>query len=228
MDASLIAHLEPVCLLSQGRQEEIANLCFVEKVSKDIDPFRMNVVKNSQSLYLLKGNLGIKFADGAKAVLRSGTDLARYPVGGDRAKIELAVALTDIEIVRIDTDLLDIMMTWDQLAGYEQSGAKHEEIRPTSTPAARGAGNWMKQTGAFSAANLQSGVFSQLPPANIDEMFRRMVSVPVQKNQIVIMQGAEGDYYYLIEAGTATVSRIAQPGEQSSSISRTESWRRLR
>lgn len=213
MDASLISHLEPVCLLSPGRQEEIASLCFVEKVSKDIDPFRMNVVKNSQSLYLLKGNLGIKFSNGTKAILRGGTDLARFPVGGGRLEVEMATALTEIEIVRIDTDLLDIMMTWDQLAGYEQSGAKPDEAKLAGALPARGAGNWMKQTAVFSAGNLQSGVFSRLPPSNIDEMFRRMVSMPVQKEQVIIMQGAEGDYYYLIESGSANVTRIAQPGE---------------
>lgn len=213
MDASAISHLEPVCLLSPGRQEEIAGLCFIEKVSKDIDPFRLNVVKNSQSLYLLKGDLGLKFDDGTKVILRGGTDLARYPVGGGRKQLKLAIALTEVEIVRIDTDLLDIMMTWDQLAGYEQSGTRHEPVRPAGTPQARGAGGWMKQTGVFSAGNLQSGVFSRLPPANIDEMFRRMVSIPVQANQVVIMQGAEGDYYYMIESGSATVTRVAEPGE---------------
>lgn len=212
MDASLIARLEPVCLLSPGRQEEIAELCFVEKVSKDIDPFRMNVVKNSQSLYLLKGELGLKFDDGTKVVLRGGTDLARYPVGSGRKQLSLAIALSELEIVRIDTDLLDIMMTWDQLAGYEQSGARIPDAKPSGAPAARGAGGWMKQTGVFSAGNLQTGVFSRLPPSNIDEMFRRMVSVPVQKDQVVIMQGAEGDYYYLIESGTAQVTRVSEPG----------------
>jgi rhodanese-related sulfurtransferase len=214
VDTTLISHLEPICLLSPGRQEEVAALCFVEKVSKDIDPFRLNVVKNSQSLYLLKGNVGLKFKDGTKGVLRGGSDLSRYPVGGGRAQLELAIALTECEIVRIDTDLLDIMMTWDQLAGYEQSGTRHEEVKPAGTPQARGAGSWMKQTAVFSADNLQSGVFSRIPPSNIDEMFSRMVSVPVQKDQVVIMQGAEGDYYYLIESGTASVTRIAQPGEQ--------------
>ncbi|MCX7628557.1 MAG: cyclic nucleotide-binding domain-containing protein [Methylophilaceae bacterium] len=212
MDASRIAHLEPVCLLSPERQKEIASLCFVEKVSKDIDPFRMNVVKNSQSLYLLTGNLAVHFVGGKKIVLRGGTDLARYPVGGGRMQVESARALTDIEIVRIDTDLLDIMMTWDQLAGYEQSVLSHDVSKTAGTPAARGAGSWMKQTGVFSAGNLQSGVFSRLPPANIDEMFRRMTSLPVKAGQVIILQGAEGDYYYLIESGIAVVTRITEPG----------------
>jgi rhodanese-related sulfurtransferase len=214
MDAAAISHLEPVCLLSPGRQQEIAGLCFVEKVSKDIDPFRLNVVKNSQSLYLLKGDMGLKFEDGTKIILRGGTDLARYPVGGGRKPLKLAIALTEVEIVRIDTDLLDIMMTWDQIAGYEQSGAHLPEAKPTGAPPARGAGNWMKQTGVFSADSLQSGVFSRLPPANIDEMFRRMTSIPVKVGQVIIMQGADGDYYYLIESGTASVSRVTNPGEQ--------------
>jgi rhodanese-related sulfurtransferase len=214
MDAAAISHLEPVCLLSPGRQKEIAGLCFVEKVSKDIDPFRLNVVKNSQSLYLLKGDMGLKFEDGTKIILRGGTDLSRYPVGGGRKPLQLAIALTEVEIVRIDTDLLDIMMTWDQIAGYEQSGAHLQETKPTGTPPARGAGSWMKQTGVFSADSLQSGVFSRLPPANIDEMFRRMTSIPVKAGQVIIMQGAEGDYYYLIESGTASVTRVTNPGQQ--------------
>ena len=211
VNCSLIKHLEPICQLSPGRQQEIADLCFVEKVSKDIDPFRMNVVKNSQSLYLLNGDLGLKFENDTKIVLRANSDLARFPVGGERAQLKLAVALTDIEIVRIDTDLLDIMMTWDQLAGYEQSGPRQEEAKPADIPPPRGAGNWMKQTGVFSAGSLQSGVFSRLPPANIDEMFRRMVNIAVQAGQKIIVQGADGDYYYMIESGTADVTRVNQP-----------------
>ncbi len=210
VNSALLSRLEPICLLSSGRQQEIADLCFVEKVSKNIDPFRINVVKNSQSLYLLQGELGLKFEDDTKVVLRADSDLARFPVGGGRKPLKLAMAITDIEIVRIDTDLLDIMMTWDQLAGFEQSEVKHEGVKPDVS--ARGAGSWMKQTGVFSAENLQSGVFSRLPPANIDEMFRRMVNVPVEAGQVIIMQGAEGDYYYMIESGTATVTRVAEPG----------------
>ena len=62
VDQSLLASLDPVSSLSPGRLAELASLCFVETVSKDLDPFRMNVVKNSQSLYLLKGELGLRFS----------------------------------------------------------------------------------------------------------------------------------------------------------------------
>lgn len=210
VDKSILANLDPVSSLSPGRMAELADLCFVERVSKDLDPFRMNVVKNSQSLYLLKGELGLRFEDGDKKILQAGTDAARRPVGAGQGKLKYAMALTDIEIIRIDNDLLDIMMTWDQLAGYEKSASQESILQPAEV--ARGTAEWMRSTGAFSAGELQSGVFSKLPPANLEEMFRRMASVPVRAGQTIIVQGSEGDYYYLIESGIAEVTRNVEAG----------------
>ncbi len=213
VDQTLLAKLEPISTLSPGRLKELAGLCFVEKVSKDIDPFRMNVVKSAQSMYLLKGDLGLRFADGSKRILRGGTDAAKHPVdANNRILIQDTIALTEIEIVRIDLDLLDIMMTWDQLAGYETSAPKPAATGavPIDKEQKRGTGGWMADTTVFSASKLQNGVFSRLPPANIEEMFRRMTSLSVQAEQVIITQGAEGDYYYLIENGTAVVSRVVE------------------
>jgi rhodanese-related sulfurtransferase len=212
LDQSLLAQLEPISSLSPGRLKELASLCFAEKVSKDIDPFRMNVVKSAQSMYLLKGDLGLRFVDGTKKILRGGSDAAKHPIDAKRSVLQDTIALTEIEIVRIDLDLLDIMMTWDQLAGYETS-APHPAAVPgaaISGEQGRGTGVWMADTSIFSASKLQNGVFSRLPPANIEEMFRRMTHLPVKAEQVIITQGAEGDYYYLIESGTAVVSRVVE------------------
>ncbi len=214
VDKSLLENLDPVSSLSPERLTELAGLCFVESVSKDLDPFRMNVVKNSQSLYLLKGELGLRFEDGRKVVLRAGTEEARHPVGAGQGKLRYALAVTDLEIVRIDTDLLDIMLTWDQLAGYEKSAPSLPSPGQAASPG-RGAAGWMVETGVFSAGKLHSGVFSKLPPSNVEEMFHRMCSIPVTAGQVIIEQGAEGDYYYLIESGSAEVSRNVGMGQPS-------------
>src|SRR5690606_10387321 len=153
--------------------KELAGLCFVEKVSKDIDPFRMNIVKSAQSMYLLKGDLGLRFQNGTKKILRGGTEAAKHSVDAYRTGIQDPVALTEIEIIRIDLDLLDIMMTWDQLAGYETSVPKPAvDAVKLDSESKRSTGGWMADTTVFSASKLQNGVFSQLPPANIEEMFR--------------------------------------------------------
>jgi rhodanese-related sulfurtransferase len=209
VDKAILARLDPISSLSSRRLAELADLCFVETVSKDLDPFRMNMVKASQALYLLKGELGLRFENGDKQVLRGGSEEARQPVARESAGLKYALALTDLEIVRIDIDLLDIMMTWDQLAGYEKSATK-EAAQQAPVDAGRGTAKWMQETGVFSVGKLMNGVFSKLPPANVEEMFRRMSSVPVKADQTIIVQGSEGDYYYLIESGTAEVSRIVE------------------
>jgi rhodanese-related sulfurtransferase len=206
-DPSLLAQLEPISTLSPGRLKELAGLCFIETVSQNIDPFRMNVVKNAQAMYLLKGDLGLRFADGSKKILRAGSSAARHPIDSARLGLQDAIALTEIEIVRIDLDLLDIMMTWDQLSGFGPPPQKLPAQNEINGQAAPGA--WMAKTSVFSASKLQSGVFSRLPPANIEEMFRRMSAIAVKAGQTIITQGAEGDYYYLIEEGTAEVNRTS-------------------
>lgn len=212
LDQSTLSQLEPISVLSPGRLQELAGLCFVEKVSKDIDPMRMNVAKSAQAMYLINGDLGLRYADGSKKILRGGTEAAKHAIDASRTALQGTIALTDIEIVRIDLDLLDIMMTWDQLSGYETSAPRKTTTEQPASQA-RGAGQWMAETSVFSAGKLQTGVFSRLPPANIEEMFKRMTPMDVAAGQVIITQGAEGDYYYLIESGKAVVTRVADASE---------------
>lgn len=207
-DLSILNQLEPLARLSEGRKKELADLCFVETVNKDIDPLRMNVSKAAQAMYLLRGDLGMRYETDNKIILRGGTDAAKHPINA-HPKLKDTIALTNVDILRIDTDLLDIMMTWDQLSGNE-SLKQPEKARHTH---GRSAGEWMNDTGVFSAFNLQSGVFSRLPAANIEEMFKRMTSINVTADQVIIQQGGEGDYYYLIQSGTAEVSRVTDASQ---------------
>lgn len=53
----------------------------------------------------------------------------------------------------------------------------------------------------------QSDLFKDLPPKNLEEMFSRMETVNMKAGETIIKEGDEGDYYYLLVRGTATVSR---------------------
>ena len=197
---NVLVRFEPIARLSPKRLEELAPLCVIEQVSKDLDPTRMAV--NHQSLYLAKGDLGIRYENGKKVILRAHTDAAKHPVDTGRLKIKDTIALTPIEIVRIDLDLLDIMMTWDQLSG-NASIERQTEINFQHPKQ-----GWQLDAVSFDAFQLHNGVFNKLPPANIQAMFARMTPVNVTANQVIINQGQEGDYFYLIQQGVAVVSRI--------------------
>lgn len=204
---SLLNHLEPIARLSAGRKNELAGLCFVEKVNQDIDPLRMNVARASQAIYLVKGDLGLRFTNDKKVRLRGGTDAAKHPVNANPQLLD-TIALTDVEIIRIDMDLLEIMMTWDQLSNLDSKDRGVQAEVADADKTKRSVGDWMNDTGVFSAFNLQSGIFSRLPAANIEEMFKRMTSIKVTTGQKIIQQGGEGDYYYLIQNGAAVVTRV--------------------
>ena len=201
----LLSSFEPMARLSPNRLEELAAVCFTESISKDLDPTRMK--SHTQALYLVKGDLGIRYESGNKLILRAGTDAAKHPVDANRLKIKDTIALTPIEIVRIDADLLDIMMTWDQLSGYPPAQTqKMLNVQTTKQ-------EWKLDEASFNAFKLQNGVFSMLPAANIEAMFARMTPLEVEANQNIITQGQEGDYYYLIQHGTAHVTRIKDPSQ---------------
>lgn len=213
VNTALLKRFEPLAQLSDGRRKELANLCFIETVNQDIDPLRMNLMQSAQALYLVKGSLGIRLKDGSKIMLQGASVQAKQPFNYI-ANLQDTIAITEVEILRLDADLLDIMMTWDQLSGVQSKDANlttkmsDKKLSDTTQKHARTAGEWMNDTDVFSAFNLQSGVFSRLPPANVQAMFKRMESIQVRAGQVIIHQGAEGDYYYLIQSGTAVVTRM--------------------
>ena len=204
---SLLSRFEPMARLSPNRLEELAAVCYTEYISRNLDPTRMK--SHNQALYLVHGDLGIRYESGNKLILRGATDAAKHPIDANRLKIKDTIALTPIEIVRIDLDLLDIMMTWDQLSGYPPAQTQKMLNVQVSKP------DWKLDEASFNAFKLQNGVFSRLPPANIEAMFARMTPMEVQANQAIITQGQEGDYYYLIVQGSAQVTRIKDPSQPS-------------
>ena len=60
----------------------------------------------------------------------------------------------------------------------------------------------------------QSTLFNGLDNSQLEQVFNRMESVAVKNGEIIIKEGEEGDYYYLLVTGTAKVTRSAETGEQ--------------
>ena len=197
-----LKRLEPVCSLSEERLRELADLCYVESVSKNLDPFRTRSIAG-QSVYLVSGDLALNYSGGGSVVLVSTSEEARHPVGRRGPMFFSAKATTDIELVRIDDDLLDIMVTWDQLAATE--AAHRTKAEPVEGPTLA---KWSIMSGMFSVSNLKYGAFAQLPPAHIEEMLGRFKRIEAKVGEVIIREGAEGDFYYVMEAGKARVERM--------------------
>ncbi len=197
MSMERLRHFEPIGSLSDERLRELAGFCHAETVPRNADPFRLRGLEG-QVVYLMSGELKLRHRDGTIEVIVGGCDAAVRPLPPDLAQRTDVRAITDVELVRIDDQMLDIMMTWDQLTA--QAGEVPAKDAGEHT-------DWRQLSGAFSLQALTAGALSQLPPANIDTLLRRFERMKVRAGDVVLREGDPGDYYYLLESGRCEVTR---------------------
>lgn len=195
VDAAILGRFEPISALSASRLSELASLCSVDQAKRGSDPFRL-CGPQGQSVYLLSGELKIAFVDGSSSVLVGGSEASVWPIAKQSPAVLDAKAITDIELLRIDDEVLDIMMTWDQVTACVATPAQVPD-----------ASDWRMMSGAFRLQSLTDGALSRLPSASIDALFQRFERVRETAGTVILREGDEGDYYYIIESGHCEVTR---------------------
>ena len=203
VDKDLLRTLVPANSLNAENFQELAGKTTVEEVGAGKSVFKEGDV-DRQSVYLIDGELEVTKDGGDATVVKSGTDSARHPIANHQPRKHTAVAKVASKITRIDSDLLDILMTWDQLSGIEVDEIAVEEDAGAED---EGDGDWMTRI-------LQSKAFLQVPPANIQAIFMRMEELPVKNGDTIIKQGDDGDYYYIIKSGKCKVTRPSKTGSE--------------
>jgi rhodanese-related sulfurtransferase len=191
--------LEPIGSLPDARLDELARHCHLRTVGKDSDPFLVRG-NPGQSVYLLRGELVLTYPDATSKVLVGGSDRSRYPLAKRGEAFTGAKAITELELMLVDDDLVDMMATWDQVASADVSPKKKTDGSSFA--------NWMLMSGMFSVNSLKYGAFSQLPPARIDELLGRFERIEVKKGDVVVREGAKGEFYFVIETGRCKVERM--------------------
>ena len=192
-----LAALAPLAGFSAGRLAELAQVAVVERAPRGSDPLR-DRLEGPQSVFLLAGELLLAFEGGGTLVVVGGSDEARLALNRQSAVLARSKAITDVDLVMLDDEVLDILATWDQVAAGADS---------TLTGQAA-SGDARIVTGAFGLSKLRSGAFAQLPVAHIDELLKRFERVKTSPGQAVIREGDEGDYYYVVESGRFKVERL--------------------
>ncbi len=144
-----------------------------------------------RTVYILSGTVELREGNQSAGKVTGATEDARNPLSPKLPRRHTAVAITTVEYITIDSDLLDVMLTWDQTGSYEVSELRGET----------GSGDdWMTTL-------LQTKAFHKIPPANIQAIFMRLQQVNYKAGDVVIKQGDEGDYFYVITRGKCVVTR---------------------
>ena len=193
-----LAHLAPLAGLSPERLAELAGMAVVQRAPRGSDPLAERL-QAPQSIFLMEGELLLAFEGGGTLVLVGGSEETRQALNRQKQRIARSKAITDVDLLAVEDDVLDILATWDQVAA---AGAEASTMGRAVRSDAR------LVTGAFSLGNLRSGAFAQLPVAHIDELLKRFERVKTARGQAVIREGDEGDYYYVVESGRFQVERL--------------------
>ena len=188
-DPRLLLNCVPIDALTHENFRELVSKTRLEKYAAGRKLFQ-NGEQDNKTIYVLEGSVELRSSEETKLV-SAGSAQARHPLGRHQPRQCTATAKTDAVVVRIDSDLLDLLLTWDQSSGVEVEELDGEDD-----------GDWMSRL-------LQTQSFRQLPPANIQALFMKLEQVPVSAGEQIIKQGEDGDYYYMISDGRCQVTRTS-------------------
>ncbi len=172
-------------LLALARKTQIRELDAGRLLFKEGD-------NDKRTFYLVSGQVDLRADDRSAGMIRAGSPEARAAIAPGLPRKFTARAATDLEYISIDSDLLDVLLTWDQTGQYEVSELRGDTLDVT--------GDWMTTL-------LQTKAFHRIPPANIQAIFMRMQRINYRSGDVVIKQGTEGDYFYVVVAGRCVVTR---------------------
>jgi len=144
-----------------------------------------------RTIYVVSGSLELLEDGAVQEIIEGKSDPARNPVSPQFPRRVSARARDRVKYISIDSDLLDVMLTWDQTGSYEVN-----DLRGNT----EGGDDWMTML-------LQAKAFHKIPPANIQAIFMRMQQINYKSSDVVVKQGAEGDFFYVLINGKCLVTR---------------------
>ena len=197
IDQNILQEFVPLNALSAERFREVSEKIIIEEVLAGHYLFRKGD-RDNQSIYLIEGKVNL--IDGFRKVIgeiEAGTDMDRYAIANQQPRHLSARAVKKCVIARIDSGLLDVLLTWDQ-----SSCAEVVEIGADDNQ------DWMTRI-------LQTEAFIKIPPAMIQSLLLKMEKHPVKAGEVVIQQGDPGDYFYTIHEGRCAVTRKDSPNVEA-------------
>jgi CRP-like cAMP-binding protein len=194
IDKALLQNLIPLNTLTDGNLEVLVEHARTESVAAGTVLFRHGDVDESV-YYLLEGEIVLKAADRKERRIIAGSEDARYALARLKPRQSTGTVATQSTILSFGDEVLDRLLTWDQVGGIEVVELDADED-----------GDWMMQV-------LRNPIFERLPAANATRMLECLEPVPVRAGQVIIRQGEPGDYYYLVREGNCSVSQKGPDGK---------------
>lgn len=149
-------------------------------------------------VYILHGDVALTDEQGVKTLIKGRSTLS--PIAHHQPRQVTAIAESDCSLLRLDSERLDKMLAWSQVADYLQLNISRQRDLDEDS-------DWMMTV-------LKSNLFFKVPPINVEEIFTRLIPQVVYTGDVIIRQGEMGDHCYFIKEGEAEVWRNNDSGRQ--------------
>jgi len=192
VDINLIRKLVPFDSIALKKVEEVLEKSALQKVPAGRMLFKEGD-RDKWTVYLLSGEVELSSSIGHKEILKPGTANALKPLAKGIPRSVTATSKTNVTVLIIDTELLNVLINWNSPGSIEVSDFSDEDEDDD---------DWMTRF-------LQSGAFIQLAASNMQTLLMKLEEVPLKKGKIVIKEGDTSDKnYYIIKQGQCIVSRL--------------------
>lgn len=188
-----LSNFKPLDTLMSDNKKEIATKLQVKEFSEGSNIFSQGDT-GADHIYLFEGTVDLLENGSVFKTVEAGTEDAKTALAHIMPRSFTAVAKTPVVVFTVNSDLLDMMLTWDQTGNFQVDEMGNDEDD-----------DWMTRL-------LQSETFRRIPPANIQDIFVALEEVHVKPGDAIIKQDEPGDYFYIIQKGRAMVSR-KNPGQ---------------
>jgi CRP-like cAMP-binding protein len=185
----ILRHFIPLNSLPKARFDEICNSVDIEECAKGTVLFEQgDEVK--EFIYLISGMISLYAGEMEMETIVTGSESARFAIAHHIPRKVKAVTKSRTRIVRIATHKLDMASPKDEGQTYLVDEVDDQ------------GGDWM-------TTMLQSPVFQRLPASNLQKVMMQMEEVAFEAGDVVVKQGDEADFYYIIKSGDCELIRQA-------------------
>jgi CRP-like cAMP-binding protein/chromosome segregation ATPase/rhodanese-related sulfurtransferase len=188
---AILRNFIPLNTLPSAHFSTICDECHIEECDKGVVLFEQGD-ETKEFIYLISGMISLFAGEMEMETIVTGSEVARFAIAHQLPRKVRAVTKSKARILRVPTYMLDI-----DNPGEDEQTYLVDEVGDHG-------GDWM-------TTMLQSPVFQRLPASNLQKVMMQMEEVTFSPGDVVVKQGDEADFYYIIKSGSCEL--IRQPAE---------------
>ncbi|HBF09649.1 MAG: cyclic nucleotide-binding domain-containing protein [Pseudomonadota bacterium] len=199
IDIRILQKFVPLNALPDKQLKDLSHYCRLVKVSPKTLLFKRGA-QTKEKFYLLAGEVDLCDENFQIRKVNADAEVGfNLALNSSSPTSAAAIATTTTTLLLVDSDRLDLTLTWSQAGDYVVEDIHEDE---------EAEGDWMSDL-------LQSNLLQKIPTTNIQQLFISFKQDNFKKGHDVIKQGDAGDYFYVLQSGSAQVYRTDENGEET-------------